>query len=307
MKTQVAVLAPRPEDGGVDVDGSKRHSLCVFLRKIALDKPKRRRSPGLAGFAANRLGVGEKDPYDAAFVLYRPEHFERAEHLLVQLGEVDARPVDAPPPLRLVPPKPVKQPKRAAQRDLVAICTPGEPLAAGVQIAGMGAADAARLPHDVLLVCQHFAALQQLDHLEWLRDYYRGRRVLAVFRGGNFFPTTAADQVIQLGTHPVLALVDCDPAGLAFALRLPRLEAVCLPSTQALEAQLAGARASQLFTDQARVHAAVLDGCRRKELAPVFQLLRRHGAGVELRDFPLRASGAACSNLPAHSARGVEE
>lgn len=252
----------------------------AYLRNLLASRPAKRRSPGLNGFAA-RLGIGEIAAGDPAFVYYADEHFVLAQRLL------DGHPIAVTATATASPTK--IEAKREAKRvklaacgdDLVAVTLMGDAVWEGVHFLAMTCEGAERLQHEVLVVCQHIHGLHLLSSYDWMRAYLKDRKGVAIFRGGGAdFGRLACERVLETSTAPVLALFDCDPVGLAGSLKLPRLEALCLPPTDALARQLAAERHLDPFARQLHTHGAALDDCEHPQVAEAWRLVRRYGRGI---------------------------
>jgi hypothetical protein len=77
-----------------------------------------------------------------------------------------------------------------------------------------------------LLVVENLECLKQIERYRWLG---LPPATLAVWRGGPLFAETAVQALLNRSTLPVWCWLDFDPAGLAIAARLPRLERVIVP------------------------------------------------------------------------------
>lgn len=259
----------------------------AYLRNLVATRPAKRRSPGLNGFAA-RLGIGQIAAGDPAFVYYTDEHFILAQQLL------DGHPITVgatASPTKIEAKREAKRAKLAAcGDDLVAVALIGEPLWDGVLFLAMTCEGAELVQHEVLVVCQHIHGLYLLSRYDWIRAYLKDRKAVAIFRGGGGdFGRLACERVLESSAAPVLALFDCDPAGLAASLKLPRLEAVCLPPADALARQLAAERPRDLFARQLHTHGSALDDCEHPQVAEAWRLVRQHGRGI-----PQSAFGRHC-------------
>lgn len=130
----------------------------------------------------------------------------------------------------------------------------------------------------------------ELAGFSWLEDLYlRGRRTLAVFRGmpGAGGPGTGtAAGLIRESAKPVLGFYDFDPEGLVIAGSEPRLEALCLPPADALEAAVARYRRTHLFTGQVHHRRAALDALGPGPVRDAWLLLRELQCGLPQENFP---------------------
>jgi len=278
-------MAPPKNDS--EINGSMS-AIARFLQTLLAERPERRRSPGVAGYLRKK-GVGEQDPKDPRFILYRAEHFERAEALLRSAAlPVTPQPKEAPS-RKPRPRRAGRVPHAADQILSVAVYPVGSTSPRQALHVVMTAADAARVPHDVIVVCQEMSALQAARNAGWLEHYLGERRALLLFRGGianTGYTVRAAHAVLDLSPAPVLGLVNMDSAGLVIASRLPRLEGLCV-SWDSLERQ-AG---EQLHVAPRRNSA--LDAATHADVKRAWALLRTLPAGRRLNAAPLEDEGSA--------------
>lgn len=255
----------------------------AFLRNLVATRPDRRRSPGLNGYAA-RLGIGEIDVRNPGFVQYRPEHFAEAARLLI------AQPSDVPPPVAHIATSQRRRCQPLADEqdeDLVAVAQIHGDMGEGVRFWAMESGAAARLPHDVMIVCQHLIGLRAVSSYAWMPTYLKERTALAIFRGGTAgFGRLGCERAMEASGAPTLALFDCDPKGLAAARRLPRLEALCLPPSELLAQELAAARPLAHFARTLRANGADLEDCQHAQIAAAWALVKRYGTGLPQTAFP---------------------
>jgi len=253
-----------------------------FLQNLLAERPTRRRSPGVAGYLCKK-GVGEPDALDPRWIVYRPEHFIQAEALLRDA----ALPTTAPPKR---PPERKPRPRATTTRpdlDRVAVFPSGQSWPREVLYAVMKAADAARLQHDVILLCQDLNALHLARRTPWVVSYIGNRRALMLFRGGvanSGFAVRASAALIQRSQAPVLALVDLDAKGLTVAARLPRLEAICVPSWDEVE------RHTGHSTERGpqRVNR-LLDGATHRDVKRAWAVIRSLPSGIPVSAGSLEA------------------
>jgi hypothetical protein len=253
-----------------------------FLQKLIVQHPERRRSPGVAGYLC-KMGVGTQDPKDPTWVVYKPEDFSRAEIFLREAG----LPTE---PSR----KSTSKSKGAAEveaaspatNEFVAMAALNSPslLPKGALYAVMRAHDAANIPHDVVLICQHLRTLKRIHQFNWLDRYLKGRRALALFKGGrgaSGFSVSGAKLTVHLSNAPALALVDLDMAGLVVAARIPRLEALCVPSWPQFEQQ------QDVLVRQAPTFNHQLDSASHPDIVRAWKLLRANPRGLSADCFPV--------------------
>ncbi|MDF2461862.1 MAG: hypothetical protein K0Q43_97 [Ramlibacter sp.] len=275
----------------------RMNSMGRFLQKLLQERPRRRRSPGIAGYL-KKQGVGATDPEDPRYIVYAEEHFERAEHLLRAAG----LPLVCPEPEKVTPSmrpaslnrsvQPAVDTSKSSDSEPVAVSglNGAIDLPAGSMYLVMTAADAAAVPHDVVMYCQNLLSLTQLQQNKWVMEALRGRRVLALWRGGAGVPrfnVFASDRVIAESGAPVMALVDITVAGLSAAARLPRLERLCVPSWTHLERQLRAGSAEPVPSKY-----QVLDSATHPDIARAWKVLRWYPRGVATESlFDRRDSG----------------
>jgi len=246
-----------------------------FLQNLLAERPQRRRSPGVAGYLCKK-GVGEPDALDPRWIVYRPEHFTQAEALLRDAALPTTVPPKRPPGRK---PRPRATTTRPDQ-DRVAVFASGQSWSGEVLYAVMKAADAARLQHEVILLCQDINALDLARKTPWVASYIGSRRALMLFRGGvanSGFAVRASAALIQRSQAPVLALVDLDVKGLTVAARLPRLEAICVPSWDEVKRHM---RHSPEGGPQ-RVNR-LLDGATHHDVKQAWAVIRSLPSGIPI-------------------------
>lgn len=223
-----------PPNDEPDLAAGRMSAIERFLQNLLAERPERRRSPGVAGYLCKK-GVGEPDPRDPRWIVYRPEHFVRAEALL----RGAALPTEPPP--KTPPPRKSRARSQVAGTNLedrVAVFALSEPWPAEMLYAVMRAADASRVPHDVIVLCQDIAALHSAREADWVHRQVGDRRALLLYRGGianTGFAVRTSTAVLANSHAPVLAITNLDATGLLVAARLPRLESICVPSWDRLE------------------------------------------------------------------------
>lgn len=109
---------------------------------------------------------------------------------------------------------------------------------------------ASRISCDRLLLVENLETFRQLERYRWID--YRGRSVLAVYRGDSALSTGEALQFVKARSESIWAFVDFDPAGLVIAASLPveRLERLVLPEVAWLREAAKSSRGRQLFDEQ---------------------------------------------------------
>lgn len=208
----------------------------LFLQRLIEQQPALRKAGVVASGLCEGHGIGKAV---GGQVLYRKEHFELAQRMLVLHG---------------FPVKPVAD--NASRADMAALGGLSEKsfsvsphansvalqLLGGCRVQGQLAAtpagmylvatlEAARdVECDRIMVVENFETFRQLHTYQWLD--YQGQRVLVVFRGDNVYSTATAADLVRQRREPVWAFTDFDPAGLVLAgtVAAGRLERLMLPS-----------------------------------------------------------------------------
>ena len=146
--------------------------------------------------------------------------------------------------------------------------------------------DAIRMQYDAILVCENLEALIRLDSYTWLKPFYKGRRVIAVFRGTkDWFTSKAAAQFINMSSKPTLAFFDFDPKGLSMAASLPRREALCLPDLQTLEIRAKEMARQHLFTNSVHISRPHLETVTDPDIVQAWTLMKRITFGLNQEQF----------------------
>jgi hypothetical protein len=258
----------------------------TFLQLLLATRPAERRNQGVAAEMAAREGIGK---VVGARVMYGPADLLAAENTLSTRGF----PLVAPAPGFSRSDAPAGGSEKAGahrvSKGLVAVvpipCSFDLPQ--GTRFLPMPWADAARLPHEVVLVCENFETLMRLREFSWLAAYLKARATLAVFRGApRYFRTDAPAALLRELSTPVLGFFDYDPKGLCMAAALPRLEALCLPPWDALEQAARKLRRDHLFAQQYHVCRAQLDALPAGALASAWARMKGSSLGLNQEGFP---------------------
>ena len=129
-----------------------------------------------------------------------------------------------------------------------------------------------------LMVVENFETFRLLESYLWID--YQGLDVLAIYRGDKQFRQDEAASVLERRTEPTWMFSDFDPAGLAMAVGLPRLERVILPEMPWLEHMTIKSRRQDLFANQLDQYGRMLDGTNSVFIAPAWLLMKRLSAGL---------------------------
>ncbi|HUD33459.1 MAG TPA: hypothetical protein VMR43_10665, partial [Variovorax sp.] len=109
---------------------------------------------------------------------------------------------------------------------------------------------------DRLLAVENFETFRNLEHYRWIEV---PGRVLVVYRGDSVLSTVAAGRLLNERVEPVWAFYDFDPAGLAMAAALPRMDRILMPPETWLREHGQTTRGLHLYESQLRQHARTLD------------------------------------------------
>jgi hypothetical protein len=258
----------------------------AFLQRLVSDRPPYRPHRGVAAQMAEAEGLGR---VAGARVIYQDRDYLAAENILRTRGH----PVSAPAPgfTRSNAPTGGSEKAGAARvsQGLVALVpvNMNYQLPGGTQFLAIPWQEAARLPHEAILVCENLEPLPQLASYQWLANFIKGRPTLAVFRGGpGYFRTDATAQLLRHLATPVLGFFDFDPRGLCMAAALPRLEALCLPEWDRLEAAVNAIRRDHLFAEQVHASRAQLDALKDGDLATAWSRMKSLSKGLNQEGFP---------------------
>jgi hypothetical protein len=250
----------------------------AVLRSLIVNRPKSRRAPGILGQLARDRGIGHTEATAPGFVVYTDADFERAAAELEADGLASgAGPGKGPlPRLRI-----------EAECVAVALINMGEPVPLATRCVTITAQEALELDFGVILVCGQFEALLRLREFSWLDNFIRGRRTLAMFRGGTAqYRVAAASAVLDRSEAPVLGFFDFGPAGLHQATQVPRLEALCLPEWPVLEAALEPKTFNVAFPREFAYNRARLDAAACSVVGPLWERMKTIRRGLTQEGFP---------------------
>lgn len=258
-----------------------------FLRRLVAGRPTDRRHDGVAARMSEVEGLGT---VRGARVVYAEQDFTRAASILRSRGFELQAPAEAFARSQAPRGGSEKTGARRVTHGLVAVVPVGmgDALAAtpGSFIA-MPWTAALALPYEALLVSENLEPLMLLERYRWLENFFKGRPILAVFRGApGMFGNEAATKLIAQDTRPTLAFFDFDPKGLSMAASLPRREALCLPPWHDLEAATRAARRDHLFSNSAHQCRAHLDHVPDSQIALAWQRLKALAVGLDQEGFP---------------------
>jgi hypothetical protein len=129
-----------------------------------------------------------------------------------------------------------------------------------------------------LMVVENFETFRLLERYSWID--YQGLDVLAIYRGDIRFRLDEAASVVRQRSEPTLMFSDFDPAGLAMAAGLARLERIVLPDIAWLESMTVQSRRQDLFANQLDQYAGMLDRQTSLLISPIWHLMKRLGSGL---------------------------
>lgn len=209
----------------------------LFLQRLAQESlsPSRRRSSSAALHLSEHHGLGTRV---GSWVEYRADHIQAARSLLRANDlPVEALPQDASrADVAMYGGLSEKGLGKAPHADSIAVrcignCTlDGEPLRTPEDTYLVcRSALAVRISCERLMVVENLETFRELETYRWIN--YKGRSVLAIYRGDIHLSPALALRCILARSEPLWAFVDFDPAGLTIANALPsnRLERIVLP------------------------------------------------------------------------------
>lgn len=269
-----------------------------FLRRLLQERPLLRPASGIAGHVARTHHIGERS-LTPGKICYADADFERAQAVVMRLGGVRVGPVLQPAPQdgNSAPlsqggasPHTTRSPRTDA--DLLQLRVAFAEVAIGgsaapppsYQFACTSVEAALQWRVDVLLVAGDLDTLQWVREAQWLHEQLQGRSCTAVYQGaGAFLPPNAVNALLKTTSARVWALCDFTPSGLAWASRVPRLDALALPPPAAL-ATLVAERPVPGFLGMMRAHARALSCEPRPVLRGAFVQMQLLGGGALARD-----------------------
>lgn len=252
----------------------------AFLRRIAAEKPSKGAASAVADFFAEQHHIGYRLGRSCE---YLPQHHALAARLLATLKlPLTAR---APDTLRCeaveTPGVSEKHRTRPPHRDSVAV----KPIAGQCLLPGgtpfslppesyavLTVAQALTISAQRLLMVENLETFRLLERYRWIN--HQGLTVLAIYRGDQRLRLDEAAAVVAQRPEPTWMFADFDPAGLAMAARLPRLERVLLPDTAWLTAQTRACRRDDLFASQFDQYSATLEQEANPLIRPLWQLMK---------------------------------
>lgn len=257
-----------------------------FLQRLVADRPDNRRNEGVAASMEATEGLGRAR---GARVFYEAPDFEKAANILITRGfEVQAR---LEPFIRSDAPAGGSEKAGALAVTLGLLACRGIGMDLPLKVSrdgfcALSSADAMRLDHEAILVIENLEPLIRLDTYEWLHEFYKGRKVLAIFRGSTtWFSTRAAADFIKASSLPTLAFFDFDPKGLSMAASLPKREILCLPALDELEIKAKKMGRQNLFTQSVHTSRAHLDSVTDPEISAAWKMMKRITLGLNQEQF----------------------
>lgn len=257
-----------------------------FLRRLVSERRERRTLGPVAQALAKDHGIGT---VRGAAVQYEERHFTAAEHLLRSRGY----PLEAPPTggsrSDSGPGGSEKTGARQVMADMVAVVPVHMEISvpAGARFLAANWRELDLASFDLVLECENLEPLYDLAAFGWLEGFIRGRRTMAVFRGmPGSFGTAAAAQFIAAAGKPVIGFYDFDPEGLAMAASEPRLEALCLPAWEDLQAATRRFQRTHLYRDQLQGRRVQLDALPHGPVRDAWNRLNALQCGLNQENFP---------------------
>ncbi len=258
-----------------------------FLQRLVAEGRSECRISDVARLVATGEGVGT---IHGSRVLFTAADRERAANLLKSRGYEASLPVT--PFTRSEAPTGGSEKSGALRvsHELVAVVPLGIP---GIQVPVEGfltlrAGAALQLPYEVLMVCENLEPMLNLARYGWLSEFLKGRPALVLFRGApGLYRTDVAAGLLQRDHRPTLAFFDYDPKGLSMAASLPRREALCLPTFEALAAAARSTRRGDLFSNSfatSRVHLGRM--AHMGDIAAAWKLMQALELGLNQEQFP---------------------
>jgi hypothetical protein len=252
----------------------------AFLQRIATEKRPKLRASAVADFFAEQHHIGYRLGRSCE---YLPQHHDLAAQMLATLKlPLTAR---APDTLRCeaveTPGISEKHRTQPPHRDSVAVKSiAGQCLLPGgvpfslppESYAVLTVAQALSISGQRLLVVENLETFRLLERYRWID--YQGLNVLAIYRGDKRLRLDEAAAVVAQRPEPTWMFADFDPAGLAMATRLPRLERVLLPDAAWLTAQTRACRRDDLFASQFDQYSATLERETNPLIRPLWQLMK---------------------------------
>jgi hypothetical protein len=258
----------------------------AFLRRIAAEKPIKGAASAVADFFAKQYNIGFRIGRSCE---YQPQHHKMAAQLLATLKlPLMAR---SPSTLRADAVDdsglPEKNGTKPPHRDSVAfkpmagkcLLADGAPFTIPPEsYAVLTVEQALSISAQRLLVVENLETFRLLERYRWID--YQGLNVLAIYLGDEGFRQDEVAAVVAQRNEPTWMFADFDPAGLAMAARLPRLERVVLPDTAWLTRKTYMSRRDDLFASQFDQYSATLERESNPLIHPLWQLLKDMKKGL---------------------------
>ena len=266
-----------------------------FLQRLVEEKPARRRSD-VAEFFAAQYGIGKLVGRE---VIYALDDWERAAQFLDNLGIARRRLDERARRAETIEFSGISEKSfgQSPHRNSVAVKAAfGDSGLGGSKLFSpdggylvLTVEDAIGVQCERLLVVENLETFRNLAKYRWID--YQGMATLAIYRGERLFNTADAGAVIEARSESVVAFVDFDPAGLAIANRLPRLERLLIPDLAWLRAAVGRTRRSDLFDKQVAQSAASLEAAAHPDICGAWAAMKELRRG-----FPQEwMEGAPCS------------
>jgi hypothetical protein len=282
---------------GPDTPGQFRGNYISYLQRLLVERPTRRRSPGVAGMMASKFSIGQREPTNPALIFYEEGDFARAKDMLTALGAPTQPAIMGMPrviekkkelrPAPVLPLVPVLPLAEETSHVAVQLIGAGYRLPPGTSYLSMPWRDAARLPCTCIVACERLSSLSRLHRYRWLESYLKGRPATAIYVGSTgLFQSASARSMMEVSTAPVIALVSFDPQGLAKAAALPRLEAIALPEFAEISRAAARPDPDGDFAIHASRHGRDLEKASHPHVSALWALMKKYGKGVSVVDFP---------------------
>lgn len=258
-----------------------------FLRGLATSRRAEHRLSTVGRYFAERFNVGR---LRGSRILYEEKDWELAANLLGNRSHGLAQPARGGSRSEQGPGGSEKDYAGAVGRDLVAIVPlhmdVAVPPGSRFLVANRHEIDLASF--DLILECENAEPLGELASFEWLEQrFVRGRRTLAVFRGGpGLLGTAAPAAFIEQAAKPVLGFYDFDPEGLCMAASEPRLEGLCLPAWDGLVATTRRFHRAHLYLDSVQACRSRLEALPGGQVREAWLHLKSLQCGLNQENFP---------------------
>lgn len=257
-----------------------------FLRRLLASRPEFRRNDGVANRVSEGHGIGEPS---GSRILYGPSDFERARNSLssrnidLTAPEPGYSRSEAGPGLsEKVGARPVSDGLMATVPLNMDVTVPS-----GAAFVAVHWEAALKWRFEAVLECENFEPLLRLEDYSWLKEFVRGRPLLAVYRGGpQMFRAAAPAAFLRAAGKPVLGFYDFDPAGLSMAAGEPNLEALCLPPWERILSRAQEMRRPDLYYPQLKACQGTLESLPEGPVREAWLHLKRVQWGLDQESFP---------------------